>query len=59
MNKMERDAALMEYEEWDEKYGDELWAIYHEEGVNYDYDVNYEDWCEKKYISMRELTTIF
>jgi len=57
MNKMKEDAALIEYEEWYEKYGDELWIIYHEEGANY--DQNYEDWCEKKYLSMRELTTIY
>ena len=35
------------YEEWCEKYGDELWATYHEEGANYDTD--YENWCEARY----------
>jgi hypothetical protein len=57
MNEMKKDAAKMEYEKWYEKHGDELWIIYHEEGANYDTD--YEDWCEKKYLSFRELTTAF
>jgi len=51
MSKMEIDALCMDYEEWYEKWGDELWIIYHEEGANYDDD--YEDWCEKKYDSVR------
>lgn len=49
---MKKDAALMEYDKWYEEYGDELWIIYHEEGVNY--DTNYEDWCEKKYDSLNQ-----
>lgn len=52
---MKKDALLMDFEEWDEKHGDELWIMYHEEGVNYDYDVNYEDWCENKYDEYNKL----
>ena len=52
MNEMKKDAALMDYEEWEEKHGDELWIIYHEEGANY--DTGYEDWCEEKYDSLRQ-----
>lgn len=47
MSEMQEDAIHMDYEEWCEKHGDELWIIYHEEGANYDTD--YEKWCEKKY----------
>lgn len=51
MSEMEIDAIGMDYEEWYEKWDDELWTAYHEEGANY--DQNYEDWCEKKYDSVR------
>lgn len=47
MSEMQEDAVHMDYEEWCEKHGDELWIIYHEEGANHDTD--YEAWCEKKY----------
>ena len=52
MNEMKKDTFSMEYEEWYEEHGDELWIIYHEEGA--DFDQNYEDWCEKKYDSLRQ-----
>jgi hypothetical protein len=51
MNEMKIDATLIDYEEWYEKHGDELWITYHEEGANYDAD--YEEWCEKKYDSLK------
>ena len=46
---MEKDTVSMDmdYEEWYEKYEEELWAAYHEEGA--DSDQNYEDWCDKRY----------
>jgi len=49
---MKRDAAIMDQDKWYEKHGGELWIIYHEEGANYDTD--YDDWCEKKYDSMKD-----
>ena len=52
MSEMEIAAIYMGYEEWYEEYGDELWVIYHEEGANY--DQNYEDWCERKWYSIRQ-----
>ena len=51
MNEMTKDTINMDYEEWYEKHGDELWIAYHEEGANYDQD--YENWCEIKYNLMR------
>jgi len=50
IDKMKIDANTMDQEKWYEKWGDELWATYYEEGANYDTD--YEDWCEKKYESL-------
>jgi len=52
IDKMKIDARTMDQEKWYEEWGDELWAIYYEEGANHDYDIKYEDWCEKKYESL-------
>ena len=54
IDKMKIDARTMDQEKWYEKWGDELWATYYEEGADYDYGVTYEDWCEKKYESLLE-----
>ena len=48
---MKEDAGCLDYEEWCEKYDEELWITYHEEGANYDAD--YEEWCEEKYNSLK------
>lgn len=46
-----------DYDEWYEKNATELWAAYHEQGANYDQD--YEEWCEKQYESLKEITFIW
>jgi len=51
IQQMKRDAAKMDYENWCVKWSDELQAIYHETGANYDTD--YELWLYHRYSTIR------
>ena len=53
-SKQQDDAKVMDFEEWCEIWGDELWAEWHEIGGNMELDNEYDEWCEKKFNKYNE-----